>query len=396
MNPFLSVCILSLCLAATAQTPVPPAGGVQQPARDRGAATAPAAPFDATALAAGWKAVADGRTDDAVKQADAILARRAWDRSALALKLSALAAAAPAQALAAYELWIAAGHADDAGVLEPVAIGVLQEIAGGKSPELRPSAVRALAGARVQAIQKALDALNAEQTSLERDMAAARSGDPTALQRLNAEAAKPSGGSPALAQALADTGIGGEAGLILLLKSENPQTRAAAAERLGGMKSERGAAAMQGLVRDPDPAVRIAATVSLAQLGDATALTTVDRMLASDVPDTQIAASRAWGGQPGPWVPIVRALLDNQDGLTRLEAARAIAPVDPEAARRVLEGALGDPNPVVRYESAKAIDSMLDLPSAGGNITSLRQRLSDRDAAVRLTVASALLKLARK
>ena len=385
MNPFLSTCILSFCLAATAQ----------QPARDRGATTA-VAPSDASVLAAGWKAVADGRSDEAVRQADAVLARRAWDRGALALKLSALAAAAPAQALAAYELWIAAGHADDAGVLEPVAIGVLQDIAGGKAPELRPSAIRALAGARVQAVQKALDTLDAEQSSLERDMAAARSGDPTALQRLNAEASKPAGGSPALAQALADTGIGGEAGLILLLKSQNPQTRAAAAERLGGMKSERGAAALQGLVRDPDPAVRIAATVSLAQLGDATALTTVDRMLASDVPDTQIAASRAWSGQPGPWVPIVRALLDNQDGLTRIEAARAIAPVDPEAARRVLEGALGDPNPVTRYESAKAIDSMLDLPSAGGNITSLRQRLGDRDAAVRLTAASALLKLARK
>lgn len=378
--------MLTLCLAAAAQPP----------ARDRGATTAPAASADASTLAAGWKAAAEGRTDEAVKQADAILARRAWDRGALALKLSALAAAAPARALGAYELWIAGGHADDAGVLEPVAIGVLQEIAGGQSAELRPSALRALAGARIQGVQKSVDALSATETPLERDMAAARSGDPGAVQRLGAEAARPGGGSPALAQALAEVGVGGEAGLILLLKNENPRTRAAAAEGLGAMQSERGAAALQGLVRDPDPAVRIAATVSLAQLGDSTALTTVDRMLASDVPDTQIAAARAWGGQPGPWVPIVRSLLDNQDGLTRIEAARAIAPVDPEAARRVLEGALGDPNPVIRYESAKTIDSMLDLPSAGGNITSLRQRLGDRDAAVRVAAASALLKLARK
>jgi HEAT repeat protein len=347
-------------------------------------------------MAAGWRAVTEGRTDEAVRQADAILARRAWDRGALALKLSALSATAPPRALAAYELWIAAGHADDAGVLEPIAIGVLQEIAAGKSPELRPFALRALAGARVQAAQTSVDALAAGESGLERDMTAARAGDPAALQRLGAEAAKPGGGSPALAQALADAGVGGEAGLILLLKSNNPQTRAASAEALGAMKSERGAAAMQGLVRDPDPAVRIAVTVSLAQLGDPTALTTVDRMLASDVPDTQIAAARAWSGRPGPWVSVVRALLDNQDGLTRLGAARAIAPVDPEAARRVLDAALGDANPVIRYESAKAIDSMLDLPSAGSNITSLRQRLGDRDAAVRLTVASALLKLARK
>jgi hypothetical protein len=395
MHPFLSTGILTFCLAATAQTPTPPAGGVQQPARDRTAA-APAPPTDQSTMAAGWKAVADGRTDEAVKQAEAILARRPWDRGALALKLSALAAAAPPRALAAYELWIAAGHADDAGVLEPVAIGVLQEIAGGTAPELRAPARRALAGARVPLAQKSSEVPAEAESALERDMTAARSGDPAALQRLSTEASRPGGGTPALAQALAESGLGGEAGLIVLLSSTNPQARAASAEALGRIKSELGVTALQGLVRDPDPAVRIAATISLAQLGDQTALSTVDRMLASDVPDTQIAASRAWSGRPGPWVPVVRALLDNQDGLTRLEAARAIAPVDPEAARKVLDGALADPNPVIRYESAKGIDSMLDLPGAGGNISSLRQRLGDRDAAVRVTVASALLKLARK
>jgi HEAT repeat protein len=368
----------------------------QQPARDRGAATAPAPPSDHVLMAAGWKAVADGRTDEAVKQADAILARRAWDRGALALKLSALAAVAPPRALAAYELWIAGAHADDAGVLEPVAIGVLQEIVAGEDPTMRRFAQRALAGARVRPAEKRGAPEAAPVNPLERDMAAARTGDAAALQRLGDEAARPGGGSPALAQALGEAGVGGEAGLILLLKSNSPQTRAASAEALGAMKSERGTAALQALVRDPDPSVRIAATVSLAQLGDTSALTTVDRMLGSDVPDTQIAAARAWSGRPGPWVPIVRALLDNQDGLTRVEAARAIAPVDPEAARRVLDAALGDPNPVIRYESAQAIDTMLDLPSTGGNISALRQRLGDRDAAVRATAASALLKLARK
>jgi HEAT repeat protein len=387
MYPFVSTCVLTFCLAAAAP----------QPARDRAAATAQSPSSDVSAMAAGWKAFADGRTDDAVKQADAILARRAWDRGALTLKISALAAAAPARALAAYEMWIAGGHTDDAGLLEPVAISVLQEIAAGGNTELRPSALRALAGARVQGAQKSLDALAAGPGhELERDLAAARSGDAAALQRLSAEASRPEGGSPALAQALGEAGLGGEAGLIVLLKSNNPQTRAASAEALGTMKSEHAAAALQGLMRDPDPAVRAAATVSLAQLGDTTALATVDRMLASDVPDAQIAAARAWSGRPGPWVAVVRALLDNQDGLTRLEAARAIAPVDPEAAQRVLTGALGDPNPVIRYESAKAIDIMLDLPSASANVASLRQRLGDRDAAVRLPAASALLKLARK
>lgn len=387
MNPFVSTCILSVCLAAA----------VQQPVRDRGAATAPAPASDASVLAAGWKAVADGRFEEGAKQADAILGRRAWDRGALTLKLTALSAAAPARALAAYELWIAAGHADDAGVLEPIAIGVLQEIADSKARDLRPIALRALAGARIRAPQKSVDAPAAgSESGLERDMTAARLGDPAAVQRLGAEAARPGGGSPALAEALAGAGMSGEPGLIALLQSNNPEARAAAVEALGALKSESSVPLLKGLLRDPDASVRIAVTISLAQLGDPGAQATVDRMLGSDIPDTQIAAARAWSGQPGPWVPIVRGLLDNPNGLTRLEAARAIAPVDPEAARRVLETALGDPNPVIRYESAKAIDSMLDLPSAGGNITSLRQRLGDRDAAVRLSVASALLKLARK
>ena len=140
----------------------------------------------------------------------------------------------------------------------------------------------------------------------------------------------------------------------------------------------------------------MSSTITLAQMGDATALSAVDRMLASNVPDLQIAASRAWEGRPGPWVEAMRPLLDNPEGLTRLEAARAIAPVDPEAARRVLGAALADSNPVIRYESAKALEEVPALHLASTDIAALRQRLRDGDATVRMSAASALLRLARE
>jgi hypothetical protein len=109
----------------------------------------------------------------------------------------------------------------------------------------------------------------------------------------------------------------------------------------------------------------------------------------------QLAAAEAWEGREGPWVAVIRPLLDNPDGVIRLQAARAIGPIDPAAARRVFDQALGDDNPVVRYESAKALDSLAEANPGVLDLPALRRRLRDHDAHVRLAVASALLKLAR-
>ncbi|HEX9366864.1 MAG TPA: HEAT repeat domain-containing protein [Vicinamibacterales bacterium] len=378
--------VVTICLAS----------GVVAQVRDRSAVPAAAPRSDADAMAAGWTAAARGQVDVALKEADSILTRRPWDRGALMLKINALAAATPLRALDVYERWIVAGHGDDAGVLEPVAIGVLNEIANGRAAELKRPALRALAAARVTAAQRALDALApSPETQAERDIELARSGDPAAAERLNREAAAPESATPASAKALSEIGLAGEPGLLLLLKSRNPQTRSAAAEALGQMESERAREPLKALAQDVDPVVRISATVSLAQLGDSTALSAVNRMLASDVPDIQLTAARAWKGRPGPWVAVVKALLANPDGLTRIEAAQAIAPVDPEAARRVLGEALSDTNPVIRYESATSIERVPDAQFAGTSLAILRQRLRDADPSVRLAVASILLKLAR-
>jgi HEAT repeat protein len=357
---------------------------------------APPKDADAVALAAGWNAIGAGQYAVAARVADTILQRRPWDRAAHVLRIQALAKALPERGLDAYEQWLKRNRAEDAGMLEPVAIAVLQQIAEGPKPQLHREALRALLLARVVGAREALTAeKNDPEAQIDADLAAARAGDADAAQRLTAMA--PSGGSPALARAFAGLGVSaGEPGLLLLAQNANPETRAAAVEGLGAIKSEAARTAVAALEKDSDPRVRLASTISLAQMGDPSAMTEVERMINGNIPDTQIMAARAWEGRQGPWVGAVRALLDNPDGLIRLAAARAIAPVDPDAARRVLGTALRDANPVIRYESAKALAEVPDLRLTGEDLASLRPRLRDGDPAVRLSVAAAVLRLARE
>jgi len=352
---------------------------------------------DAATLARGWTAAAAGQSENAARAADTVLGRRPWDRAALTLKIAALSAGAPLRGLDAYEQWVAAGHKDDAALLEPVPIAILQEIAKAKDPELQREALTALSAARVPGAREGLSALsNSPENALALQVDAARGGDQTAMQSLIGAAATPTTATAALARALAGLGSSGEAGLLLLLQTAaSPDARAEAARALGAIKSDRALTTLQSLFDDTDPRVRLSATVALGQLGDQRALDRVDQMLASNVPAVQIAAAQAWGGRPGPWVPVIQMLLDNPDGVIRLDAASVIAPVDPAAARRVLEAGLSDLNPVIRLESAKALDAAVDMSREAADIPTLRHRLRDADASVRLAVASTLLKLAR-
>jgi len=368
--------------------------------RDRAAPPAAAPASDAATLAAGWTALATGRHDEAARQAETILQRRRWDRAALLLKISALSAASSTRGLDSYEQWLGSKRPDDITLIEPIAIAALQEIAAAADPQLRRDALDALVGARVPGARERLDALAGTNPDLaaQRDAAAARAGDAAALQRLNAaaeSAAADPRASGYLANALAQLGSSGEPGLLLLAKAGNPQSRVAATKALGSVKTEASRGALLTLEKDPDPLVRLWATVSRARGGDDEAMVKVEQMLQSPAPDVQIAASQAWEGRPGPWVEVLRPLLANPDGVVRLHAAQALAPVDPDSARRVLDAALTDPNPVVRLESASAIDAILERQPYVLDLPSLRQRLRDRDPHVRLTVAGALLKLAR-
>ena len=355
---------------------------------------------DTAIVARGWAAAAAGQFDNASTAADSVLRRRPWDRAALTLKITARASLSPLGGLDSYEQWVTAGHKDDAALLEPVPIAVLQELSKGTDAGRRSMALSALATAQVAGAREALDAATAAsqpqpQAKVAADADAARRGDAAAVGRLNAEAGDRTAASVALAEALEQIGSGGEPGLMMLVNAANPAVRAAAVRALASIKSERALALFQSLFDGMDPATRIPATIALAQNGDPRALARVDQMLASGVPNVQIAAAEAWSGRPGPWVEVIRPLLDNQDGFTRLDAARVIAPVDPDAARRTVTAGLDDLNPAIRYESAKSIDALMTSQPGLSDVETLRKRLRDADPMVRLTVASTLLKLAR-
>ena len=371
----------------------PSAAQVREPARNE-SQTAPQSL--AAMLAAGWSALATGQPDAAVRSADAILTQRPWDRAALLLKLSALAAISPDRALDAYDQAIALKRGDDPALLEPIAAATLQQIAASNDPAMKRRALQVLAESRIPGAREALDKLpNTTDNRIAADAAAAKSGDSAASERLMVQAAAPAPQPAALADALASLGPAGEAGLLLLLGNQNPQARASAAKALGTMKSESARQKLQAATQDADPIVRTTAMISLAKLGDNDALTAVDHMLASPAPDVQIAASEAWEGRPGPWVAAVQPLLDNPDGVVRLHAARAIAAVAPDDARRTLAQGLSDPNPAVRSTAAQLLTEIIATNPNVADIAALRERLRDRDPAVRLAAASALLKLAR-
>ena len=380
--------VVLFCSLAQAAPPRVPAS----PPRDQ--AATPGKDADADALAAGWRAVDAGQYEAAAKAAEAVLQRRPWDQRAHVLRIQALAKLSPDRGSDAYEQWLTRRHAEDAAMFEPVPIAVLQQIASGPKPELREPALRALLIARVPGAREALAAAGTEQAQLDIDLEAARRGDAGTIQRLNQQASG-AGASAALARALGELGAAGEPGLLQLAQSPDVRVRAAAVDGLGGVKTAASRAAVAALGQDSDPAIRQAVPIALARMGDPDALATMDRMLASGIPDLQIMASRAFEGRPGPWVAAVRSLLDNPEGLTRIEAAQAIAPVDPDAARRVLEAALTDGNPAVRYESARIAQETPALSFDGSDLASLRRRLKDPDPAVRLAVAGALLRLAR-
>src|SRR5262249_27039134 len=349
---------------------------------------------DAAALARGWNALASGQYDAAARAADAMLERREWDGAALQLKISALSALAPARGLDAYEARLARSRREDIALLEPVAIAVLQEIARTLDSPLKRLALEALVDSRVAGAREALVSLS-QGTPFPADAPAARAGDRAALDRLTPAAGTSADATTSLAEALAGLGAPGESGLLRLMKAGNPDVRAAASQALASSSSVQARQALGDASNDADPRVRLWGTIGLARAGDPAALARVDQMLASSVPDLQIAAAMAWNGRAGPWVEVIRPLLDSPEGLTRIEAARVIAPVDPEAAKKALQNALNDPNPVIRSVSAKTLQSAGVERIDTGDIGILRPRLRDPDPAVRLSVASALLKIAR-
>ncbi len=106
-----------------------------------------ATPSDVGSLASGWRALAAGQSDAAVKAAAQVLQRAPWNHAAVALQIEALSQPDPLKGLDAYERWLGQRAREDAGLLEPVPRAIVLQIAGGAEPDLRHEAVRLLIAA---------------------------------------------------------------------------------------------------------------------------------------------------------------------------------------------------------------------------------------------------------
>lgn len=367
------------------------ASGAFAQARDRAPARTAATLSDAAALAAGWNALAAGQPATAAREAAKVLARTPWNHAALTLRIEALSSSDPLRGLDAYETWLANRTREDAGLLEPAARAILRQIAVGADADLRHDARRALAAAGVVMPAAPADA----EDQLDADAARAKDGDAAARKRLQTAVTAGTIDPATLADALGAAGPAGTPMLMTMLTSQAGPSRAAAAAALGRRKVEEAKSALQKLMTDPDPYVRSTAAVALGRMGDPPAMTIVERMLQSEVPDLRIMAAEAYDGQNGAWVSAIMPLLENRDGVTRLQAARLIAPVNPEAARRTLQDAAGDQNPVIRAEAVRIMGDVAGTVPEVADVTQARRLLRDPDPAVRIHAGAALLAAAR-
>jgi len=383
--------------AAFAPGTAAPSGGAERAAAARqtpAAAGRPSAQADtARLLAEGRKALAAGDVPKAVELADRILAQAPGVRDAAALKIDALASARDWEtALTAYETFAAAIGKEDGLLLRPIARAVLAEIAAFDGGLATPALERLACGGDQEARRTLLEADRGQaplqRRTLDRVVARARLGDQGALAALTAAAESGSrGGRLAAFQALRELPAPGLDDLVgRALRDEDPSIRLAAVE-LARVKRLKGARdQLRALLDDRVFLLRIQAAAALLAIGDTAGHALLTSALASEFADARLAAARGLAaGNDRSWMPVARALLDNRDGLFRLQAAALLLTAERPAALRVLREGVADPNPTVRLEAARILAS-----EAEPDLALLRPLLRDLSPWVRLEAAAAL------
>jgi HEAT repeat protein len=394
---YVVVVAASMLLAARADAQTPP--------RDKtGAARAGAT--EASAIAAGWSALAAGRYDDAIRTADALLAKTPSHHGALELKVEALSATQPLVALDAYEQWLGRTRIEDVFILTPIARGTLEQIAAGTDQALQRLAFRRLADSGdARAAVRLQEMLKGSGVT---DLQRAMDGDPAAAARLVEPKAAMGLPPQALAKVLPAAGPAAVPMLRSLLKHPAAPVRMEAALSLGKLNAVDAIPDLKAMMADPE--LRSYVAVALARLGDADGETVVQELLQSPVYDMRLLGAQAYEGKgPGPWVQALMPALQDPNGLTRVRAAEMLAPVAPEAARPVLVEAARDSNPVVRADVMRVLErtelfSPADQPidpssnaksSDSQGLATLRRLLRDPDAITRLSAAGSILALVR-
>ena len=366
----------------------------------------PAVREGTTELARGWTALSTGRATEAERASDAVLKIAPRSHDALSLKIRArLLGRNVLSALDAYEAWLPqVREHEDVFLLESIALGVAEGLAGASDPSVRARALELLAAtgdarARADLAQVA----PGKEGSIQTDRALARLGDADAVRRLAAaiKAGSGAGGGRDVSDAIDALREGGvKSAAPMMIAALDPArplpTKMAAARALAEFGDPAAIAPLRQALNDPDPPVRVAAAAALARLGDDAGISFVRKFENSPVGDLRLLAveASAAGNPTGAWVSVATGVLTDPDPLVRLQAAELLMQhaANPGNARDVLFSALGDANPAMRTAAARSLER---IPAAAleNDLGALRRLLRDPSPLVQLEAAAGLLRV---
>ena len=359
-------------------------------------AQAPAPQAPPASVSEARRALAEGRTADALRMADTVARNAPRNRDSAELQIQILVRMEELpRALSAYDRYAGAVGKPDAALLAPIALQQLRVTADTSvdDPRLAIEALERLARAGEPSGQSRLKQISIDRAgsslAVLADGALARLGDASASARLSGLVSSDGlRDKSTLVEAIARSGSkSGAVDLRALLQDPDPYTRMAATEALGRLGDRESIPAIRVLLQDDYPPVRSRAVLALARLGDAEVGEAVARMRESPVGDVRVEAL-AWD-RTLPAVDrraAVMAVLADPDPLKRITAAEAIAAEDPEAAKAALVRVTGEADMTARREAARALEALKPA-----DLAVCRRLLADPSDWVRVYAAGAVL-----
>jgi hypothetical protein len=338
---------------------------------------------EATAITQAWALLAQGWVDKATTRAAEVLAAYPRSVSALTLVVETEIARTGAQAaLGHYERWVGA-RPEEPGVLRRIAVAWLREnVAEGKSNAARLEALKALA-ADGDATATAELANASAAGGIPEARALAALGNEASVKVLVGNLTSGTGNALSIIDALGESGSkAAVTALKAQLKHQFAEIRGAAAEALGRLGNRFDVVAdLQPLLVDKTSFVRVKAAGALFRLGDTSGVSVLRDLMQEDSDRSRLIALQWTNTQPdAAWIQEARRLASSTEPDIRVQAAKLLAPHDPEYARTILTAALNDANPAIRDMAA---ESFTDVAST--DLRTLRQllKLPDRIASVR-------------
>ena len=135
--------------------------------------------------------------------------------------------------------------------------------------------------------------------------------------------------------------------------------------------------------------MRVKAAGALYGLNDMSGLQILQDLMQAEPSASRLIALQAMASRPDAvWLEQVRRLASAAEPEVRVGAARLLGPHDPELARKVLQGAMNDPNPAIREMAADALGR-----SRPTDFPTLRRLMKSSDRLTGVRAASRLLAL---